>query len=176
VWDPLPGNAAAAAVLAALELKNVVVGPLIQTENPGLIFYIYIGLIVANFFMYAMAIALIRPCVKLFSLPKTLLMPLILPICVIGAFAVNLNYFDVYVMLISGLIGYVLHRFGFPLAPIVLAVILGPLADENLRRALLVFEDVGVLTILWERKLGTVLLLVVLYTFYDGIFKRGKSN
>jgi putative tricarboxylic transport membrane protein len=172
----IPGNAAAAAILAALELKNVVVGPLIQTENPGLIFYIYIGLIVANFFMYAMAIALIRPCVKLFSLPKTLLMPLILPICVIGAFAVNLNYFDVYVMLISGLIGYVLHRFGFPLAPIVLAVILGPLADENLRRALLVFEDVGVLTILWERKLGTVLLLVVLYTFYDGIFKRGKSR
>ena len=172
----IPGNAAAAAILAALELKNVVVGPLIQTENPGLIFYIYIGLIVANFFMYAMAIALIKPCVKLFSLPKTLLMPLILPICVIGAFAVNLNYFDVYVMLISGLIGYVLHRFGFPLAPIVLAVILGPLADENLRRALLVFEDVAVLTILWERKLGTVLLLVVLYTFYDGIFKRGKSR
>ena len=172
----IPGNAAAAAILAALELKNVVVGPLIQTENPGLIFYIYIALIVANFFMYAMAIALIRPCVKLFSLPKTLLMPLILPICVIGAFAVNLNYFDVYVMLISGLIGYVLHRLGFPLAPIVLAVILGPLADENLRRALLVFEDVGVLTILWERKLGTVLLLVVLYTFYDGIFKRGKSR
>ena len=172
----IPGNAAAAAVLAALELKNVVVGPLIQTENPGLIFYIYIGLIVANFFMYGMAIALIKPCVKLFSLPKTLLMPLILPICVLGAFAVNLNYFDVYVMLISGLIGYVLHLLGFPLAPVVLAVILGPLADENLRRALLVFEDVGVLTILWERKLGTVLLLVVLYTFYDGIFKRGKTG
>ena len=172
----IPGNAAAAAVLAALELKNVVVGPLIQTENPGLIFYIYIALIVANFFMYGMAIALIKPCVKLFSLPKTVLMPLILPICVIGAFAVNLNYFDVYVMLISGLVGYILHRLGFPLAPIVLAVILGPLADENLRRALLVFENVGIWTILWERKLGTVLLLVVLYTFYDGIFRRGSSR
>ncbi len=172
----IPGNAAAAAVLAALELKNVVVGPLIQTENPGLIFYIYIGLIVANFFMYGMAIALIKPCVKLFSLPKAVLMPLILPICMLGAFAVNLNYFDVYVMLISGLVGYILHRLGFPLAPVVLAVILGPLADENLRRALLVFEDVSILTVLWERKLGTVLLLVVLYTFYDGIFKHGKSR
>jgi putative tricarboxylic transport membrane protein len=172
----IPGNAAAAAVLAALELKNVVVGPLIQTENPGLIFYIYIGLIVANFFMYGMAIALIKPCVKLFSLPKSLLMPLILPICMLGAFAVNLNYFDVYVMLGSGMVGYILHRFGFPLAPIVLAVILGPLADENLRRALLVFEDVGLLNVLWERKLGTVLLLVVIYTFYDGIFKRGTAR
>jgi len=172
----IPGNAAAAAVLAALELKNVVVGPLIQTENPGLIFYIYIGLIVANFFMYAMAIALIRPCVKLFSLPKTLLMPLILPICMLGAFAVNLNFFDIYVMLISGVFGYVLHRFDFPLAPLVLAVILGPLADENLRRALLVFQDVGILNVLWDRKLGTVLLLIVLYTFYDGIFRRGKEQ
>ena len=126
--------------------------------------------------MYGMAIALIKPCVKLFSLPKTLLMPVILPICVLGAFAVNLNIFDVYVMLVSGLVGFVLHRFGFPLAPLVLAVILGPLADENLRRALLVFEDTGILTVLWERKLGTVLLLVVLYTFYDGIFKRGRSR
>ncbi len=165
----IPGNAAAAAILAALELKNVVVGPLIQVENPGLIYYIYIGLIVANFFMYAMAIALIKPCVKLFSLPKTLLMPLILPVCVLGSFAVNLNYFDVYVMLISGFVGYVLHRFGFPLAPLVLGVILGPLVDENLRRALLVFEDMGFLSVLWDRKLGTVLLLIVLYTFYDGI-------
>jgi len=165
----IPGNAAAAALLAALELKNVVVGPLIQVENPGLIYYIYIGLIVANFFMYAMAIALIKPCVKLFSLPRTLLMPLILPVCVLGAFAVNLNYFDVYVMLISGFVGYFLHRFGFPLAPLVLGVILGPLVDENLRRALLVFEDAGVLNVLWDRKLGTVLLLIVLYTFYDGI-------
>ncbi|MDG2088024.1 MAG: hypothetical protein P8J68_04705, partial [Arenicellaceae bacterium] len=62
-------------------------------------------------------------------------------------------------------------RFGFPLAPIVLAIILGPLADENLRRALLVFEGQGILNVLWDRKLGTVLLLIVLYTFYDGIFK-----
>ncbi len=165
----IPGNAAAAAILAALELKNVVVGPLIQVENPGLIYFIYIGLIVANFFMYAMAIALIKPCVKLFSLPKTLLMPLILPVCVLGSFAVNLNYFDVYVMLISGFAGYGLHRLGFPLAPLVLGVILGPLVDENLRRALLVFEDAGILSVLWDRKLGTVLLLIVLYTFYDGI-------
>jgi putative tricarboxylic transport membrane protein len=121
-----------------------------------------------------MAIGLIKPCVKLFSLPRTLLMPLIIPICVMGAFAVSLSYFDVYIMFIAGIAGYILHRFGFPLAPMVLAVILGPLADENLRRALLVFEDRNMLSILIERPLGTVLLLVVIYTFYDGIFRRGK--
>ena len=73
-----------------------------------------------------MAIVLVKPCVKLFSLPRTLLIPLIIPICVIGAYAVNLNYFDVYIMLAAGLVGYLLHQYGFPLAPMVLAVILGP--------------------------------------------------
>ncbi|NQV55182.1 MAG: tripartite tricarboxylate transporter permease, partial [Rhodospirillales bacterium] len=170
----IPGNAAAAAILAALEMKNVVVGPTIQTENPGIIFYIYVGLIIANFLMYGMAIALIKPCVKLFSLPRTLLMPMIIPICVMGAFAVSLSYFDVYIMFLSGIVGYILHRFGFPLAPMVLAVILGPLADENLRRALLVFEDDNLFRILIDRPLGTALVLVVLYTFYDGLFRRGK--
>ena len=170
----IPGNAPAAAILAALELKNVVVGPSIQIDHPGLIYFIYFALIIANFLMYGMAITLVKPCVKLFSLPRSLLMPLIIPLCVIGAFAVSLNYFDVYVMLGSGLVGYVLHRFGFPLAPLVLAVILGPLADENLRRALLIFEDKSIWYLL-SRPIGTPLVLIVLYTFYDGIFKRGKS-
>jgi putative tricarboxylic transport membrane protein len=168
----IPGNAAAAAILAALEMKNVVVGPTIQTENPGIIYFIYISLIIANFLMYGMAIALVRPCVKLFSLPRTLLMPLIIPICVIGAFAVSLNYFDVYVMLIAGAVGYVMRKYGFPLAPMVLAVILGPLADENLRRALLIFEGKSIGYVLTEHWLGTILIVVVLYTFYDGIFGR----
>lgn len=170
----IPGNAAAAAILAALELHNVVVGPTIETENPGLIYFIYIGLIIANFFMYAMAIALIKPCVKLFSLPKTLLMPCIIPICVMGAYAVSLSFYDVYIMLAAGFVGFILHRFGYPMAPLVLAVILGPLADENLRRALLVFEDVSIWDVLIDRPVATILICIVLYTFYDGIFRRGK--
>jgi putative tricarboxylic transport membrane protein len=170
----IPGNAAAAAILAALELKNVVVGPTIEYENPGLIQFIYIGLIIANFLMYGMAIALIKPCVKLFSLPRTVLLPLIIPMCVIGSFAVNLNYFDVLIMFAAGIGGYILHRYGFPMAPMVLAVILGPLADENLRRALLVFEDEPLLSVFTDHPIGTVLLIVVLLTFYDGIFRRGR--
>lgn len=170
----IPGNAAAAAILAALELKNVVVGPMIQIEHPGLIQFIYIGLIIANFLMYGMAILLIKPCVKLFSLPPTLLLPLIIPLCVIGSFAVNLNYFDVFVMFAAGIVGYILRRFAFPLAPMVLAVILGPLADENLRRALLVFEDKSVWYVLTDHPIGTVLIVVVSLTFYDGIFRRGR--
>jgi len=168
----IPGSAAAAAFLAALELKNVVVGPMMQIEHPGLIYFIYWALIIANFLMYGMAIALVKPCVKLFSLPQALLMPVILLICVLGAYAVSLSYLDVYIMLAAGLIGYGLRRFGFPLAPMVLGIILGPLADENLRRALVVFEGKSIWTISTDHPIGTLLLVVVLYTFYDGIFRR----
>lgn len=168
----IPGSAAAAAFLAALELQNVVVGPMFQIENPGLIYFIYFALIIANFLMYGMAIVLVKPCVKLFSLPQALLMPLILLICVLGAYAAALSYFDVYVMLAAGIIGYTLRRFGYPLAPMVLGIILGPLADENLRRALLVFEGRSVWNIAIDHPIGTLLLAVVLYTFYDGIFRR----
>lgn len=168
----IPGSAAAAAFLAALELKNVVVGPMFQIENPGLIYFIYFALIIANFLMYGMAIVLVKPCIKLFSLPQALLMPIILLICVLGAYAGSLSYFDVYVMLTAGVVGYVLRRFGYPLAPMVLGIILGPLADENLRRALLLFEGRSIWNIIVDHPIGALLLVVVLYTFYDGIFRR----
>ena len=116
-----------------------------------------------------------KPCVKLFSLPRTVLMPLIIPLGVIGAFAVHLSHFDVYIMFIAGFVGYILHRYGFPLAPMVLAIILGPLADENLRRAIKVFEDKSLWFIITDHPIGSALLLIVIYTFYDGIFRRGRS-
>ncbi len=166
----IPGNAAAAALLAALTLKNVVVGPTIEVDHPGLIYFIYTALVVANLVMYAAAILLIKPCVKLFSLPRGLLLPLIIPICVIGAYAIRLSMFDVWVMFASGLVGYVLHAFRFPTAPIVLGVILAPLADENFRRSLLLFEDRSLGFVL-SQYVGTFLILVIGFIFIEGILR-----
>ncbi len=173
----IPGNAAAAALLAALTLKNVVVGPTIEIDHPGLIYFIYTALVVANLLMYGAAIMLIKPCVKLFSLPRGLLLPLIIPICVIGSYAIRLNMFDVWVMFASGLVGYVLHAFRFPTAPIVLGVILAPLADENFRRALFVFEDKSIGYVL-SQYVGTFLLIVVGFIFVEGILRirRDRQN
>jgi putative tricarboxylic transport membrane protein len=166
----IPGNAAAAALLAALTLKNVVVGPTIEIDHPGLIYFIYTALVVANIVMYGAAIMLIKPCVKLFSLPRGLLLPLIIPICVIGAYAIRLSMFDVWVMFASGIVGYVLHAFRFPTAPIVLGVILAPLADENFRRALLIFEDKTVGFVL-SQYVGTFLIIVIAFIFIEGVLR-----
>ncbi|MEM8993101.1 MAG: tripartite tricarboxylate transporter permease [Pseudomonadota bacterium] len=166
----IPGNAAAAALLAALTLKNVVVGPTIEIDHPGLIYFIYAALIIANLMMYAAAFALIGPCVKLFSLPRGILMPLIIPVCVIGAYAVKLSMFDVWIMFAAGVVGWLLTVFRFPLAPVVLGVILAPLADENLRRSLLVFEDKS-LTHILSQWIGTALMIFVLFVLLEGLVR-----
>ncbi len=171
----IPGNAAAAALLAALTLKNIVVGPTIEIDHPGLIYFIYSALIVANILMYVAAIALIKPCVKLFSLPRGLLLPLIIPICVIGAYAVRLSMFDVWVMFAAGIADYVLHAFRFPTAPVVLGVILGPLADENLRRAMLLFEDKTFGFVL-SQYFGTFLLIALCMIFAEGLIRARRNK
>ncbi|MEM8665198.1 MAG: tripartite tricarboxylate transporter permease, partial [Pseudomonadota bacterium] len=166
----IPGNAAAAALLAALTLKNVVVGPTIEIDHPGLIYFIYAALIIANMMMYVCAFALIGPCVKLFSMPRGILMPLIIPVCVIGAYAVKLSMFDVWVMFAAGIMGWLFTVFRFPVAPVVLGVILAPLADENLRRSLLVFEgkSVGFVLSQW---IGTILMIAVAFVLIEGIVR-----
>ncbi len=170
----IPGSAPAAAMMAALQLKNVVLGPTISIDQPGLIQLIYALLIVANFLMFGAALALIKPCVKLFSLPHSLLMTLILPICIIGAFSVRTNMFDVWVMVAGGFIGYAFYLFKFPAAPVVLGVILAPLADENLRRALLLFHDNG-LGFFAREYIGHVLVIVIVFVFIEG-FRRGRRS
>ncbi len=166
----IPGNAAAAALLAALTLKNVIVGPTIEIDHPGLIYFIYAALIIANVMMYAAAFALIGPCVKLFSLPRGILMPLILPVCIIGAYSVKLSMIDVWIMFGAGVMGWLFSIFKFPVAPVVLGVILAPLADENLRRSLLVFEDksLGHVVSQW---IGTILMIAVLIVVIEGVLR-----
>ena len=101
-------------------------------------------------------------------------MTLIIPICIIGAYAVRTNMFDVWVMVAGGFIGYAFYMFKFPAAPVVLGVILAPLADENLRRALLLFDNNG-LGFFAKQYVGHVLVLVIAFVFIEG-FRRGMRN
>ena len=99
---------------------------------------------------------------------------MIIPVCVIGAYSVKLSMFDVWVMFGAGVAGWLLTVFRFPVAPIVLGVILAPLADENLRRSLLVFEDkdVGYIASQW---IGTILMVFVLFVIVEGVLRGLRS-
>jgi putative tricarboxylic transport membrane protein len=169
----IPGSAGAAIFMGALNLHAVVVGPAIQIENPGIMYFLYVALIVSNLFMYAYALLLIKPGVKVFTLSKELMMPLIAPLCAIGAYGANQVSFDLYIMIGAGILGFLFFKMKFPLAPFILGVILGPMADENLRKAILIFrsEHASVIDIL-SRPVGTILLIIIALTVYDGIFRR----
>lgn len=169
----IPGSAAMAILLGSLNLHGIRVGPALETHHPGLIYFFYGALIAANFLMYGVALMIIKPGVKLFTMKKEILMPIILPLCAIGAFGINQSIFDLYVMLAAGLIGWALYQMRYPLAPMILGVILGPMADENLRKAIMIFQgqEATLLTVL-SRPIGTVMLVVVAFTFYKGLTRK----
>ncbi len=169
----IPGSAGAAAFMAALNLQGIRIGPLINQDHPGLLYAIYGLLIVANLVMYASALLLLKPAVRVLSLDRNLLMPIIAVVCVVGAFQVGLSMFDVGMMYAFGIVGYVLVRLGFPLAPMVLGAILGPMVDSNLRRALMVYEGRNLLE-LFTRPLGLAIIALILWTLYDGFFRSAR--
>lgn len=169
----IPGSAGAAIVLAALNLHGIRVGPSIGLEHPGLIEFSILALIVANLLMYGVALLLIKPGVKLFTIRKELLLPTIVPLCAIAAYGVNQVRFDYYVAVAFGLVGFLFYRMKYPIAPLCLGVILGPMADENLRKAVLIFHTGGASIIdILSRPVGTILLIIVALTFYDGLFRK----
>jgi putative tricarboxylic transport membrane protein len=171
----IPGNAPAAALLAALQLKNIVLGPTIEVDHPGVVAFIYALLMIASMITWVAALLLIKPCVKLFQLPHEILLALVVPICVIGAYSVRSEMSDVWVMLIAAFSGYALHVFRFPEAPVVLGVILAPLADENLRRALLLFENNGI-GFFAQQYVGHVLVLAIAIVFIEGLLRDRRAR
>jgi putative tricarboxylic transport membrane protein len=171
----IPGSATTAAFLAALNLHGIVVGPTIELEQPGIMYFMYGTLIVANIGMYLCAFALIKPSVRLFSLPREILLPIIALLCVLGAFAQKMSMFDIYLMFGFGVLGLCMRKVDIPIGPLVLGVILGNMLDQNFRRAMYIFEDKSMWQILIDRPLGTVLIAVVLITFINGIWPRKKK-
>lgn len=164
----IPSSAAIAVFMAALAYQGVIIGPAVEMSQPGFLNYLYGTLIVANVAMYALAFAFIKPSMHVLAMPPAFLMPMVAVLCVVGSYALELSALDMYVALIAGVAGYVLNRWGFPLAPMVFAMILGRIADENLRKALIIFRAEP-----WEsivtRPLAAIIIAVIVVTILYGI-------
>ncbi len=137
----VPGNSITAVMLGVLILHGITPGPLLLRENPVLVYGVFVALVVAHFFMLAVQFVGIRAFIKVAQAPKYALVPVVLLMCVVGSFALNNRYFDIIVFAVFGLLGYMLNGAGMPMGPVVLGLILGPLAESNLRRALMTNPD-----------------------------------
>ena len=158
----IPGSPPAAMLLGALMLHGVTPGPMITFEHPTFILEVSAILLLASFAMWITGILLARQVVKVLRIPTEIFMPVIGVLCIIGSYSLGLNIFNLYLMLPVGIICYFLTEMGYPIAPLVIGVILGPMADENLRRALMVSQ--GSFWPVFTRPVSLILFLVIAWT------------
>ena len=135
-WIPalvfgIPGDSITAIVIGVLYMKNMNPGPTMFTHNPQNLYAVYILFVAANLIMIPLGWWCIKIAKRILAAPRNLLMPIIPMVCIVGAFAINNTPFDVGVMLVAGVIAYVLEENGFPIAPAILGVVLGPMLEEN---------------------------------------------
>lgn len=162
----IPGSAPAAVLLAALFIHGVRPGPLIMIESPAFIFEITAMIFFASLAMLIYGLLLTKPLLLILRVPYIKLMPIIFVLCTIGSFAIASRIFDIWVMLGFGILGLVLRELDFPMAPLILGVVLGPILDLNLRRGLVLSD--GSLLPFFMRPISLALWVVILLTFLLG--------
>jgi putative tricarboxylic transport membrane protein len=143
-------------------LHGVTPGPMITFEHPTFIMEVAAILLLASLTMWVVGMLLAKQVVKVLRIPVQLFMPIIGILCIIGSYSLGINIWNLYLMLPVGIISYFLIEMGYPIAPLVIGVILGPMADENLRRALMVSQ--GSFLPIFTRPVSLVLFLVIVWT------------
>ena len=134
----IPGSATTAVLLGALMLHNIQPGPLLFQTNGEIVYGIFAALFVACFAQLLFGLIGVPLWIKVISAPRPLLLSVIAVISVVGSYGYNNSIVDVWVMFGFGLLGYLLKKLDFPIAPIILALVLGGILEENFRRALIV--------------------------------------
>lgn len=136
----IPGSAPAAVLLAAMFIHGVRPGPMIMIESPEFVYKVVAMVFLATCAMFVLGLSMVKYVVKVLQVPRTKLMPLIFTLCVVGSFAIQSRIFDVRVMLFFGILGFIMLEMEYPVAPMILGLILGNMLDTNLRRALVISE------------------------------------
>ncbi len=133
----VPGDVITAIILGAFMVHGLQPGPMMFIMNADIIYGLFIGLIVSSVFLFIVGSVAIKGFRFVADIPKRILMPAVLVLCIFGVFAVNNNIFDVGVMFLMGWVGYLMMCFRVPAAPFLIAFILGPLLEDNFRQSML---------------------------------------
>ena len=133
----IPGDNATSMVLAGFQIHSITPGPLLFKTSADLVYALFAAFIIANIVMMVSELLGLPLFAKVLSIPGSYLLPVVIACCFVGSFSANNRVFDILVMVIFGLVGYVLKRWEYPLAPMVVGFILAPLLEENVRRSLM---------------------------------------
>jgi putative tricarboxylic transport membrane protein len=154
----IPPNVVMALLLGAFVVHGLQPGPLMMTQNPNVFWGIVASMYIGNAMLLVLNMPLIGMWVQVLKLPYRIMFPLILMFCIVGVFASGSAVFDVFVMVLFGVLGYLMRKFGYEPAPLVLAFVLGPMLENNLRKSLILSQ--GDFTIFIEKPISAVCLLL----------------
>lgn len=157
----IPPNVIMAMLLGAFMIHGVTPGPLMMKQHPDLFWGVIVSMYVGNLMLLILNLPLISIWVQILKIPYKILFPLIILFCLVGVYSVNNSVFDIYVMLIFGIIGYLMKKFEYEGAPLVLAFVLGPMMENNLRKSLIMSQ--GDFSIFFTRPLAAASLIIALF-------------
>lgn len=161
----IPGDSVTAIIIGALYIHGLKPGPMLMIETPHLFWMIVSLLTLSYFFLMILGIASIKPFTRIIETPKSIIMPIVIILSVIGTYAIQNSLADVYFMIFFGIVGYLLRLNGYPVGPIVLGIILGPLLDSNYRRAMQAADDqiLRFISSLVSNPISLIIMLVIVF-------------
>ena len=161
----IPFAAPSAIMLAGLRMHNVEPGPMLFTTNPDVFWTFIAAMYLGNIMLLVLNLPLVGLFAKIAVIRPQILMPVISLICLVGVYSVRNSLFDVWVMIVAGIVGYFLRQWKYPIAPFIIGVVLGPTTENSLRQTLMMFK--GDVTLVAERPVAmTLLVLAVLFVAY----------
>ncbi len=156
----VPGSAPAAVLMAAMMIHGINPGPNLMLETPQFFYQIVAMLVIADMAKLLFGFILVRPLLKILLVPRERLMPVVFVLCCVGAFAITSRIFDIYVMLFFGVVGFIMRELKFPMAPLILGLVLGDLLEKNLTRGLVLSD--GSFAPFFTRPVSAVLAAVAI--------------
>jgi putative tricarboxylic transport membrane protein len=136
----VPGDSVTAILLGAFIIHGLQPGPLLYKEHIDVVYMVFASMLIANIAMFILGATGVKFFARVIGIDKRMLLPIIMVLSLIGSYSMRNSFFDVFITLGFGVVGYLLQRYGFPLPPILLALILGPMAESNLRRTLVISQ------------------------------------
>jgi putative tricarboxylic transport membrane protein len=152
----IPFAAPSAIMLAGLRMHNVEPGPMLFTTNPDVFWTFIAAMYIGNFMLLILNLPLVGAFAKIAVIRPQILMPMISLICLVGVYSVRNSIFDVWVMIVAGIVGYFLRQWKYPIAPFIIGVVLGPTTENSLRQTLMMFK--GDLFLVADRPLSVTML------------------
>ncbi|HEY9054572.1 MAG TPA: tripartite tricarboxylate transporter permease, partial [Rectinemataceae bacterium] len=172
----IPGDVVTSVMLGALMIIGVQPGPLLFSQSPQIVRNLFMGFMVAQFLMLALGYLSIRASNLILRVPLGILYPIILSLCLLGAYSLGNSSYDVLLALVFGIVGYFMKKYGFSAPAVILGLILGPIAEQELGRALIISH--GDWTVLFTSPLSIMFYIFSLLSlaYSLGWFRKKKAT